>query len=102
MQQEFDVDVGDDMAVGARVAGALPLVGATLAAVALGGVAVFSVQQAGCSDPGRYVQHDDGQVELVGSCVDPAHLPPAHDTNQQNEPVAPAMNDLTKKVDQAP
>jgi hypothetical protein len=89
------------MAVGARIASALPLVGATLAAVALGGVAVFSVQQASCSDPGRYVQHDDGQVELVGSCVDPAHLPPAPGT-KQNVPVAPAMNDLTKKIDQSP
>jgi hypothetical protein len=89
------------MAVGARIAGALPLAGATLAAVALGGVAVFSVHQASCADPGRYVQHDDGQVELVGSCVDPDQLPPAPDTHQ-DVPVAPAMNDLTKKIDQAP
>jgi hypothetical protein len=89
------------MAVGARVAGALPLAGATLAALALGGVAVFSVQQAGCADPGRYVQQDDGQVELVGSCVDPEHLPPAQQ-EQQDEPIAPAYNEFTKKVDQSP
>ncbi len=84
------------MAVGARIASALPLAGATLAAVALGGVAVFSVQQAGCADPGRYVQHDDGQVELVGSCVDPAHLPPAQHPPKTNVPVEPAFNGLTK------
>ena len=89
------------MAVGARVAGALPLAGATLAAVTLAGVAVFTVHQAGCADPGRYVQHDDGQVELVGSCVDPEQLPPAPQTPRGTE-VAPALNDLTKKVDQAP
>jgi len=89
------------MAVGARIAGVLPLAGATLAAVALGGVAVFSVQQASCADPGRYVQHDDGQVELVGSCVDPEKLPSAPDTQQKGTEVAPAMNDLTKKIEQA-
>lgn len=89
------------MAVGARVAGALPLAGASLAAMALAGVAVFTVHQAGCADPGRYVQHDDGQVELVGSCVDPKQLPPAPDQNQQGTEIAPAMNQLTK-IDQAP
>lgn len=83
------------MAVGARIAGALPLAGATLAAIALGGVAVFSVQQASCADPGRYIQHDDGQVELVGSCVDPAHLPPAQHP-KTNDPIEPALNQLAK------
>jgi hypothetical protein len=85
------------MAVGARVAGTLPLAGATLAAVALAGVAVFTVHNAGCADPGRYIQHDDGQVELVGSCVDSKHLPPAPVKQDSNHtPVAPAMNDLTQ------
>jgi hypothetical protein len=83
------------MAVGARIAGALPLAGATLAAIALGGVAVFSVQQASCADPGRYIQHDDGQVELVGSCVDPDNLPPAQHP-KTDEPVKPAFNQLAK------
>ncbi len=87
------------MAVGARVAGALPLAGATLAAVTLAGVAVFTVQQAGCADPGRYVQRDDGQIELVGSCVDPDRLPkvPAEHQDERPEPMAPAMNELTKR-----
>jgi len=90
------------MAVGARVAGALPLAGATLAAVTLAGVAVFTVHEAGCADPGRYVQRDDGQVELVGSCVDPEHLPqvPGYDQKGQ-QPIAPAMNELAR-TDQSP
>ena len=84
------------MAVGSRVAGVLPLAGASLAAVALAGVAVFSVHQAGCADPGRYVQRDDGQVELVDSCVDPAQLPPVeHPRKSQPEPAEPALNELT-------
>jgi len=74
----------------------LPLVGATVAAVALAGVAVFSVHQAGCADPGHYVQRDDGKVELVGSCLDPAELPPAPQTpKSQPVPAEPAMNELT-------
>ena len=89
------------MAVGARVAGALPLAGATLAAVTLAGVAVFTVQQAGCADPGRYVQRDDGQVELVGSCVDPEHLPPAPAEPGSHDD-GPAMNNLGKKIAQSP
>ena len=88
------------MAVGARVAGALPLAGATLAAVALAGVAVFTVHQAGCTDPGHYIQHDDGQVELVGSCVDPEQLPPAPAELGGHEDT-PALNNLNR-VDQAP
>jgi hypothetical protein len=89
------------MAVGARVAGVLPLAGATLAAVALAGVAVFTVQQAGCGDPGHYVQRDDGQIELVGSCVDPEHLPPVPEEQGDGDEMAPALNNLGR-VDQAP
>jgi len=90
------------MAVGARVAGVLPLAGATLAAAVLAGVAVFTVQQVGCADPGRYIQHDDGQVELVGSCVDPEHLPPAPEEQQSDsDETAPGLNNLGR-VDQAP
>jgi hypothetical protein len=89
------------MAVGARIAGALPLAGATLAAVTLAGVAVFTVHQAGCADPGQYVQRDDGQVELIGSCVDPEQLPPAPGQPRQREPAAPAVNEL-QRSDQAP
>lgn len=84
------------MAVGSRVAGVLPLAGASLAAAVLAGVAVFSVHQAGCADPGRYVQRADGQMELVDSCVDPAQLPPAHQQpRKQPEPAEPALNELT-------
>ena len=78
------------MAVGKRVAGVLPLAGATAAAMALAGVAVFTVSHAGCADAGRYVQRD-GTVELVGSCLDPADLPSAPVQNQHNvKPVKPA------------
>ncbi|HEV2778285.1 MAG TPA: hypothetical protein VGX25_02695 [Actinophytocola sp.] len=78
------------MAVGRRVAGVLPLAGATAAAMALAGIAVFSVSQAGCAEPGHYVEHN-GTVELVGSCLDPGELPSApveHKTDQK--PAEPA------------
>jgi hypothetical protein len=87
--------MGTGMAVGSRVAGVLPLAGATVAAAALAGVAVFSVHQAGCADPGHYVQRGDGQMELVGSCVDPAQLPPAQERKDQQAPAKPALNELT-------
>ncbi|OLF08941.1 hypothetical protein BU204_33605 [Actinophytocola xanthii] len=92
------------MAVGSRVAGVLPLAGASVAAVALAGVAVFTVHQAGCGDPGRYVQHDDGQVELVDSCIDPARLPNPDKYQNTPEPAEPAINELAgdDRVVQAP
>jgi hypothetical protein len=79
------------MAVGKRVTGVLPLAGATAAAMALTGVAVFSVSQAGCADPGQYVQRD-GTVELVGSCLDPAELPsaPVEHRPDDRKPAEPA------------
>lgn len=86
------------MAVGSRVAGVLPLAGASLAAVALAGVAVYTVGQASCADPGRYVQHDDGQVELVDSCVDPAQLPKPHYDKDTPEPAEPAVNEMTDRI----
>jgi hypothetical protein len=65
-------------------------------ALALAGVAVFSVHQAGCADPGHYVQRGDGQMELVDSCVDPAQLPPApQEHKKQPAPAEPALNELT-------
>jgi hypothetical protein len=80
------------MAVGKRLAGALPLAGASVAAMALAGVAVFTVSHAGCADSGQYVTHD-GVVELVGSCLDPAQLPPAPAQHQpDHRPAEPASN----------
>jgi hypothetical protein len=74
-----------------------------LAAVALAAVAVFSVHQAGCADPGRYVQNDDGQVELVGSCIDPAQLPPVQQPRGHTpDPAKPALNELTNSDPVAP
>jgi hypothetical protein len=85
------------MAVGKRVAGALPLAGASVAAMALAGVAVFTVSHAGCSDTGRYVQHD-GVIELVGSCLDPNKLPaaPAEHTQPDRKPAEPASNPVDR------
>jgi hypothetical protein len=80
------------MAVGKWVAGVLPVAGATVAAMALTGVAVFAVSQAGCADAGRYIQHD-GFVELVGGCLDPADLPNAPAERQQDGlPTNPGPN----------
>jgi hypothetical protein len=86
------------MAVGKRVAGALPLAGASIATLALAGVAVFAVNHAGCADSGRYVTHD-GVVELVGSCLDPAQLPPAPAQHTPgNRPAEPASNNQVDPV----
>ncbi|MCP2165697.1 hypothetical protein [Goodfellowiella coeruleoviolacea] len=63
------------MALVARIAAVLPIAGAVTAAVALTGAAVFTVAKAGCADPGHYVRHDNGVVELVGGCTDQQHLP---------------------------
>jgi len=84
------------MAVGKRVAGALPLAGASVAAMALAGVAVFTVSHSGCSESGRYVEHD-GVIELVGSCLDPNDLPAAPAKPQQDrKPAAPAVNPVDR------
>jgi hypothetical protein len=54
---------------------ALAPIAVTLAAGALmAGAAVFTVTQAECDDPGRYVQRDGG-YELVGGCLEPGDLP---------------------------
>jgi hypothetical protein len=82
------------MAVGKRLTGALPLAGASVAAMALAGVAVFAVNHAGCADSGQYVTHD-GVVELVGSCLNPAELPPAPATPKPaKKPAEPATNQV--------
>lgn len=59
----------------ARLAGVLPLIGAIATAGALAGAAVFTVSETGCPDAGRYVQHTNGALELVGSCVDKQDFP---------------------------
>jgi hypothetical protein len=53
----------------ARVRAGAPL----LVAAALAVVAVVTVEQAGCDDPGRYELRADG-YELVGGCVAPGDL----------------------------
>ncbi|NIH87227.1 hypothetical protein [Amycolatopsis granulosa] len=56
-----------------RAAGLLPLVAGVTSALALTGAAVYTVDRAGCGDPGQYIRHDN-YVELVGGCVDPSDL----------------------------
>lgn len=56
------------MALVARATGVVPLVGGVLAAAALAGAAVLTVQQAGCATPSHFVRAGD-QVQLVGGCV---------------------------------
>ncbi|GGS14111.1 MULTISPECIES: hypothetical protein [Actinokineospora] len=75
------------MAVGTRFAGAASLAGAALAAMALTGVAVFTVQAATCEDAGHYVEVD-GQTTLVGGCLEPEDLPAAP-TTRDTEPQTP-------------
>jgi hypothetical protein len=77
------------MSVVGRIARVLPVAAVTVAATALGGVAVFTVSNAGCADPGRYVQHD-GHVELVGGCVDARDLPQAPGVVDKHAPAQPA------------
>jgi hypothetical protein len=61
------------MARVARTAAALPIIGSVVAAVALTGVAVFTVADSGCPSPGHYVQQN-GQFHLVGGCVSAEQL----------------------------
>lgn len=68
-----------------------------LVAAALTTVAVATVSNAGCDDPGRYVLRPDGRYELVGGCVAPGDLvvpeptpaPPVHTEPPVTEPYLP-------------
>jgi len=77
-----------------RRAALAPVVATLAAAALLSGAAVFTVERAGCDDPGRYV-HTGDTVELVGGCLEPGDLPvgplaPAEqDTNQDGAQVRP-------------
>lgn len=59
-----------------RSAGMLPVVLALTSAALLTGAAVYTVDRAGCVDPGQYIRHDN-HIELVGGCVDGSELPAA-------------------------
>ncbi|MBK1785621.1 hypothetical protein [Prauserella cavernicola] len=54
--------------------GLVPLLAGLASALALTGAAVYTVGQANCGDPGRYIRHDN-HIELVGGCVDGSELP---------------------------
>ncbi|MGH3431478.1 MAG: hypothetical protein ACRDQB_01435 [Thermocrispum sp.] len=52
----------------------MSLLVAVASAAALTGAALFTVNQASCAHPASYVR-TEGQVQLIGGCVDPAELP---------------------------
>jgi hypothetical protein len=54
--------------------GSWSLVAPVLVAAALAVIALVTVEQAGCDDPGRFVLGNRG-YELVGGCVEPGDLP---------------------------
>lgn len=89
------------MAVGTRAAGVLPLAGASLAAVVLAGIAVFSVTKADCADPGQYIRQSDGQLVLDGGCVDVPDKYKGKPDQQVDQP-AGDLNELFKPRTQAP
>jgi hypothetical protein len=51
-----------------------PVVVTLAAAGLLTGGAVYTVQRAGCDDPGHYVRTGN-TIELVGGCLEPGDLP---------------------------
>ncbi|MGQ0481407.1 MAG: hypothetical protein ACT4O0_10335 [Pseudonocardia sp.] len=55
-------------------AGAGSLVVSAVVAGVLATIAVITVEQAGCDDPGHYVVGARG-YELIGGCVEPGDLP---------------------------
>lgn len=57
-----------------RRAALVPVVATAATAALLSGAAFYTVQRAGCEDPGHYVRTGD-TVELVGSCLEPGDLP---------------------------
>ncbi|MFC4002813.1 hypothetical protein ACFS2C_05705 [Prauserella oleivorans] len=59
---------------GSRKAGVVPFVAGIASALALTGAAVYTVGQAACTDPARYIRHDN-HIELVGGCIDGSELP---------------------------
>ena len=70
-----------------------PIVAALAAAALLSGAAAYTVQQAGCDNPGHYVQQRDGGYELVGGCLEPGDLPvgpvPAVESEHENDSTRP-------------
>jgi hypothetical protein len=58
------------------------------AAAVLGSLAIVTVQQVGCTDPGRY-ERVTGGYQLVGGCYDPADLVVPITPDTAPPPVAP-------------
>jgi hypothetical protein len=72
MRTRNDLDGGSSRRT-TRSPGVLPLIAAITSALALTGVAFYTVDRATCGDPAQYIRHDN-HVELVGGCVDSSEL----------------------------
>lgn len=72
MRRRNDTDSGAGRPA-TRSAGTLPLVAALTSALALTGAAFYTVDRAGCGNPGQYVRQGN-RIELVGGCVDASTL----------------------------
>lgn len=80
---------GTSSARATRVAGGMSLLVAMASAAALTGAAFLTVSQASCADESHYIR-TEGQVELVGGCVDPAELPTTRTGGPTERPDAEA------------
>ncbi|GLY64401.1 hypothetical protein [Amycolatopsis taiwanensis] len=92
MRRRNDTDSGGGRPA-TRSAGTLPLVAAVASALALTGAAFYTVDRAGCAEPGQYVRHGN-RIELVGGCVDASTLsgvatPPPHQPGQNPDNYRP-------------
>lgn len=70
----------------------LPVVVTTGVAALLAGAAIFTVDQAACSEPGSYVRVPGG-VQLVGGCLNSADLPVAPAPVRSPLPLKPPSGD---------
>jgi hypothetical protein len=75
-----------------RRAALAPIAATLAAATLLTCAAVFTVTQADCDDPGRYV-YQNGGYELVGGCLEPGDLPvdPAPNVEPDQHAKAPSQ-----------
>jgi hypothetical protein len=69
-----NVHAGDIGEVWMRRAALAPIAATLTAAALLAAAAVYTVERAGCDDPGHYVRTGES-VELVGGCLEPGDLP---------------------------
>jgi hypothetical protein len=86
MRMRNDLDGGSGRRA-TRSAGVLPLIAAITSALALTGVAFYTVDRATCGDPAQYIRHDN-HVELVGGCVGSSDLEQLRGTQPHSGQIA--------------